>query len=154
MNSSLHWHVLYTTPRSELKVLDGLLAAGFEAYCPTRMERRQWSDRVKKIKVCLLPSMVLVRVTKQNKNGVFNVRGVLRYMHFQGKHAKVRQVEVDTLKLFLEQKHHLKQSLPNVGDLIDVPVLRKKGELLRIEGNECWVCLRQLGVTIRFRLAA
>ena len=35
---------------------------GIEAYCPVRIEMRQWSDRKKKIKTPLLPSMLLVKI--------------------------------------------------------------------------------------------
>ena len=54
------WYVLVTKPRSELKVRDRLAVLGVSVCCPVRVEKRQWSDRVKKVDVPLLPSMVLV----------------------------------------------------------------------------------------------
>ena len=56
---SKKWFVVYTKPRTELKVSQRLSVLGIENYTPTRMEVRQWSDRKKKIVVPLLPSMVL-----------------------------------------------------------------------------------------------
>ena len=54
------WYVLVTKPRAELKVKDRLEKIGISVCCPTVVEKRQWSDRVKKVVVPLLPSMVLV----------------------------------------------------------------------------------------------
>ena len=63
----MHWLVLYTNPRAEMKVAQRLEKAGVEAYCPARMEMRQRSDRKKKICVPLLPSMVLVNIDEREK---------------------------------------------------------------------------------------
>jgi len=49
------WFVIYTKPRQELKVLEHLTNLGIEDYTPTKFELRKWSDRKKKITVCLLP---------------------------------------------------------------------------------------------------
>ena len=57
---SKKWFVLFTKPRTEIKVSQRLSVLGIENYTPTRIEVRQWSDRKKKITVPLLPSMVLV----------------------------------------------------------------------------------------------
>jgi len=42
------WFVLCTKPRNELKVLNRLISLGIDAYTPSRIELRQWSDRKKK----------------------------------------------------------------------------------------------------------
>ena len=57
-----NWFVLVTKPRNEKKVESRLNEIGVEAYCPVRTELRQWSDRKKKIKTPLLPSMLLVKI--------------------------------------------------------------------------------------------
>ena len=54
------WFVLYTKPRHELKVLEHLTNLGIETYTPTKIEVRKWSDRKKKVTICLLPSIVLL----------------------------------------------------------------------------------------------
>ena len=58
----MNWFVLYTKPRFEKKVEEGLLSLGIEVYCPTRKEIRIWSDRKKRVDVPVLPSMVLVKL--------------------------------------------------------------------------------------------
>ena len=59
------WYVLYTKRNKEIKVVEGLIQNGFEAYTPIRKEKRKWSDRIVKKNVCLLPSMVLVLIEKK-----------------------------------------------------------------------------------------
>ena len=101
----MHWRVLYTNPRAEMKVTQRLEKIGVEAYCPARMEMRQHSDRKKKIWVPLLPSMILVNIDEREKNKVFDVQGVVRYLYWLGQPAKVSVDEVLTLKEVTENKN-------------------------------------------------
>ena len=68
-----NWLVLVTKPRNEKKVESRLNKIGVEAYCPVRTEMRQWSDRKKKIKTPLLPSMLLVKIPNNLRNIVFDI---------------------------------------------------------------------------------
>jgi hypothetical protein len=74
------WHVIYTKPRAEKKVEERLNNFGIEAFCPVKQQIKQWSDRKKKILVPVLPSMVLVNIDEKNRNRVFDIPGVVRYM--------------------------------------------------------------------------
>lgn len=75
-----YWFVVYTKPRNELKVLERLLGIGIVAYTPFKTELRKWSDRKKKVKVPLLPSMVLVYLEEKETAKVFEIHGVVRYL--------------------------------------------------------------------------
>ena len=44
-----------------------------EVFCPTRFEIKQWSDRKKKIKRPLLPSILFVKTTEENRDSVFSI---------------------------------------------------------------------------------
>ena len=94
----MFWHVLYTKPNTELKVASRLAELGLEVYCPTITKVRQWSDRKKKIKVPLVPSYVFVRVDAKDRNSVFDVPGVRSYLFWLGKHALVKDSEINALK--------------------------------------------------------
>ena len=93
----MNWYVLYTKLRSEKKVEQELLSLGINAYCPTRSEIRLWSDRKKRIEIPLLPSMVLVNLSDEHINKVFESSLVVRYMFWLGERATVRQSEIDIL---------------------------------------------------------
>src|SRR5690606_29574308 len=99
------WYVLHTKPRNEKKVATRLEAMGITAYCPLRMEVRQWSDRKKQVSVPLLPSMILVQLQEKDRAMVFQVPGAVRYLHWLGKPALVTQAEVEVLREIQAQKN-------------------------------------------------
>ena len=92
------WHVIYTKPNNELKVTSRLEELGIEVFCPTITKVRQWSDRKKKITVPLIPPYVFVKVDAMSRNKVFDVPGVRRYLFWLGKHALVKESEINALK--------------------------------------------------------
>ena len=95
----------------------------------------------KKAQVPLLPSMVLVSLTSSDFNEVFDIPGVIHYLFIDGQKAKVRQEEIDGMKYYLSQKYNSKNKLPAVAQKNVVPELEASGELLRTEGEKCYVLL-------------
>ena len=104
---SKNWFVIYTKPRSELKVLKHLTHLGIEAYTPTKIEFRKWSDRKKKVTVCLLPSMVLVCLKEKEVSKVFEVPAVRRYLFVNGERARVTNDEVLAMKHYIAKTYQL-----------------------------------------------
>jgi transcription antitermination factor NusG len=98
----MQWYVLYTKPRQEKKVSDSLNAAGIEAYCPLVTEVKQWSDRKKKVQIPLITSYVFVNIEEHQRESVFKVSGIVKYLFWLGKPAKVRAIEIEALKQSLE----------------------------------------------------
>jgi transcriptional antiterminator RfaH len=92
------WLVLYCKPNTDKNTAKQLERLAILVYCPTKTEVRQWSDRKKKIEVPVMPSMMLVCVSENDRNQVFQVATVLRYLFWEGKPAIVRQKEVEALK--------------------------------------------------------
>ena len=151
--SELDWFVLYTKARHELKVVKGLKQIDIEAYTPTKLEYRTWSDRKKKVQTCLLSSMVLVRLHEKEVNKVFNVPGVRRYLFFDGARAVVYNYEVNAMKRFLEEKFEIaNQTKFEIGNSVEVPFLDQEGEIIEIEGKKCIIRLQMLGATMSFQL--
>lgn len=98
----MQWYVLYTKPRQEKKVSDSLNALGIEAYCPLVTEVKQWSDRKKKVQIPLITSYVFVNIEEHRRESVFKVSGIVKYLFWLGKPAKVRAIEIEALKQSLE----------------------------------------------------
>ena len=96
------WYVLYTKPRQERKVADSLNASGIEAYCPLVTVVKQWSDRKKKVQIPLINSYVFVNIEEHQREEVFKVSGIVRYLFWLGKPAVVRAIEIEALKQSLE----------------------------------------------------
>ena len=152
----MSWNVIYTKSRSEKKVEERLKNIGIEAYCPVRTEVKFWSDRKKSILVPVLPSMVLVKIEKNNRNQVFDIPGVVRYMFWLKNHAVVRDSEVDSLKLLLKSNNIIEQNVAsyNVGDEIKISSFEDQlGIIKKISNNQIWVVLKQLGYVIKLKTA-
>ena len=151
--SKKDWFVLCTKSRQELKVLDCLNQLGIETYTPTKTLVKHWSDRKKKVKTCLLPSMVLVRLPCNEVNKVFEVPGVKRYLFVHGVRALVHDCEVVAMKNYLESKFEFERLTKiKIGKTIDIPLLNQTGEIVAIEGKKCIVRLQLLAATMSFQL--
>jgi transcriptional antiterminator RfaH len=151
-----NWNVIYTKPRAEKKVEQRLNNFGIEAYCPVKQQVKQWSDRKKKILVPVLPSMVLVNIDEKERNKVFDIPGVVRYMFWLGKHAIVKKEEVDSLKILLTQNNIVSQTTETlkVGETISVSGFENQdGIIKKISNNQIWVVLKNLGYVIKFKIA-
>eukprot|EP01089_Gocevia_fonbrunei_P012947 TRINITY_DN3191_c0_g3_i3.p1 TRINITY_DN3191_c0_g3~~TRINITY_DN3191_c0_g3_i3.p1 ORF type:complete len:160 (-),score=22.24 TRINITY_DN3191_c0_g3_i3:137-616(-) len=99
---SMNWYVLYVQSRKEKKVAEMLGDLQIEVYCPLVKEIRQWSDRKKTIVSPLFKSYVFVRLPDKERQKVFAVPGVVRYLFWLGKPAMVRDGEIETIKSWLE----------------------------------------------------
>ena len=153
----MNWYVLYTKPRCEKKVEEELLSLGIHAFCPTRSEVRQWSDRKKRIEIPLLPSMVLVNIDEEHISKVFESSLVVRYMFWLGKRATVRQSEIDILKKYLDGNYNIINSKLlgiRVGDSFSLSSFNnEKGIVNRISNNNIWIYLKSIGYSVKLKLA-
>lgn len=100
--SDLQWFVLYTTSRAEKKVAQRLREEGLEVYLPMVEELRQWSDRKKKVQKALFNGYLFVKTIKANLWESLQVPGAVKFVHFAGEHATVREEEIETIKRILE----------------------------------------------------
>ncbi|MFD2939542.1 UpxY family transcription antiterminator [Flavobacterium notoginsengisoli] len=105
----MNWYVVYTKPKWEKKVADKLKQAGIECYCPLITQVKQWSDRKKKIEVPLFNSYVFVQLADSERNSVFQVAGVVRYLFWLGKPAIVKDQEIEIIKTSIKA--------PNISDV-------------------------------------
>ena len=96
------WFVIHTKPQQELKVAQQLSVIGITNYCPTITILKHYSDRKKKVKKPLLSSYVLVHLEESQRNRVFSLPGVVRYLFFLGKPAQVREKEIHLLRDHLD----------------------------------------------------
>ena len=105
----MNWYVVYTKPKWEKKVAEKLVQVGIECYCPLITQIKQWSDRKKKIEVPLFNSYVFVQLPEADRNTVFAIPGVVRYLFWLGKPAIVRDEEINVIKKNL--------NAPNIADI-------------------------------------
>ncbi len=152
------WMVLYTKPNTSKNLEKQLHKAGIEAYCPTRIEVRQWSDRKKKVHVPVLPSMILVKLKESERSLVFQFNGAVRYLFWQKKPAVVSTQEVEALRESLNHPNLIKTEVDTikVGQKIDLNELGfagQEGKVKYVSGNKCWVILEKLGYVVKVTLS-
>ncbi|WP_424495027.1 UpxY family transcription antiterminator [Salinimicrobium sp. GXAS 041] len=118
----MQWYVLYTKPRWEQKVARELEEMGIETYCPLITEVKQWSDRKKKVRSPLFKSYVFVKLEDRERSRVFDVPGVLYYLYWLRKPAVVREIELDTIKSWLqdERMEEVEVSHLSTGDQLTI----------------------------------
>ena len=97
------WFVIYTKSRNEKKVAELLQKNGVEAFCPLVKLKKNWSDRKKIVETPLFNSYVFVNVSEKDRNVVFNVPGVIRYLFWLKKPAIVKDSEIESLKSVLHE---------------------------------------------------
>ncbi len=94
----MNWYALYTKPRNEKKVEEQLHKMGLEVFCPKVSVVKQWSDRKKRVSQPLIPSYVFIKIKEQERDLVFSVSGVVRYLFFLGKPAIIKESEINAMK--------------------------------------------------------
>ncbi|MFW0716682.1 UpxY family transcription antiterminator [Pedobacter sp. N23S346] len=108
INASTEWYAVYTRPRFEKKVSERLAANGFSHYCPLNKVVRQWHDRKKTILQPLFPSYVFVKIDKKDMWRVKETDGVVNFVHWLGKPAVIREVEITAIMDFLNDYSDVK----------------------------------------------
>ena len=146
------WYALYTVSRQEKKVATRLAQLGVEVYCPLTIQVRQWSDRKKKVEVPLLPSYVFVNLEPNNREVVFQVSGVVRYLYWLGQPAIIKDAEIETLQKWLQDKVVSFEVIGiQAGSLYEIPsgpFIGLKGIVEKVDKNQITLILEQLGVKI------
>lgn len=153
----MNWHVLYTKSRSEKAVAAKLSEIGIEVYCPLLKTKKRWSDRWKWVEEPLFKSYCFVKLSELDREKVFSVKGVVRYLFFCGKPAVIRQEEIDLLKRWLNNYDHNAISTKNFtpNDKVALrsgALMNQTAEVIRNDGNFLVLKLEDLGMMIKVDL--
>jgi transcription antitermination factor NusG len=130
--NNLHWFAVYTRPRWEKKVAKLLDEKGIENYCPLNKVVRQWSDRKKTILEPVFKSYVFVRVPENEKWDLKKVNGILNFVYWLGKPARIRDEEITIIKKFLNEFSNVQIEEQNLQ--VNVKVRIKQGLLMNYQG--------------------
>jgi transcription antitermination factor NusG len=150
----LHWFAVYTKPRWEKKVAGILDDSGIENYCPLNKVVKQWSDRKKVILEPLFKSYVFVRVKDSEKWDLKNINGILNFVYWLGKPAKIKDEDIFTIKKFLNEFSDVQ--IEEVSGLTVNSKVRIKqgllmnynGVLVEISGSRAKVRIETMGVQL------
>jgi transcription antitermination factor NusG len=152
MNNPLrYWHPVYTRPRNEKKVAERLVAQGYKVYCPLREDRVRWSDRWKTIQKPVFTSYVFVHITEAERLEVLRDPGIARSVFYLKKPAVVRDVEIQAIRLFLEEYHDPTLEPMAVGSTVQLtegPLAGEVAELISTSGGYARVRIQSLGMNL------
>ena len=92
------WFVAYSKSRNEFKAANYFDKCGINSYVPSYEEKREWSDRIKKIKVPAISGYIFFETDKLDYS-LINTNPFLRnILRRNGKALTIRQEEIQTLK--------------------------------------------------------
>lgn len=126
------WYAVYTRPRWEKKVAALLLEAGIENYCPINKVTRQWSDRKKVVLEPVFKGYVFVRLEDNKKWEVKKIPGILNFVYWLGKPARIRDEEIDVIRKFLNEFNDVQVEAK--GFVVNTEVRIKQGVLMNYKG--------------------
>ena len=147
------WYAVYTRPRWEKKVAKVLDQKGILNYCPLNKITRQWSDRKKVVLEPIFKSYVFVKIEEDKKWDLKRIDGILNYVYWLGKPAKIKDSEIDTIRKFLNEFSEVEvQHLnfePNSKVRIKQGVLMNyEGLLLEVNGSQVLVKIESMGLQL------
>jgi transcription antitermination factor NusG len=151
--SIANWYAVNTRPRWEKKVSTLLENKGIENYCPLNKVIKQWSDRRKVILEPLFKCYVFVKVEEQYKWELKKIEGIINYVYWLGKPAKIKEEEIITIKKFLNEFSDV--TVEEMGLRVNQKVRIKQGVLMNYEGillelsgNRAFVKIESMGLQL------
>jgi len=150
MNEKKQWYAIYTRPRWEKKIADRLKSHAIETYCPLNTIWKQWADRRKIIHEPLFTSYVFVYVTQSEQSVVKNVQGNVKFVHWLGKPAVIRDEEIEAIRDLLSQFKNIQVEKVhvNVNDkvkIINGAFIFQEGKVVEVQSKNVKVYLPSLG---------
>ena len=152
-NKTSYWYAVHTKPRWEKKVAALLGEQGIEHYCPLNKVVRQWSDRKKKILEPLFKGYVFVKPAEEARWDILKTNGIVNYVHWLGKPAKIRDSEIDIIRRFLHEFEDIEvtEMAVRVNSTVQVKqgvLMNYKGIVLELHGNRAKVQIASMGIQL------
>lgn len=126
----------------EKKIGERLAQMGIESFVPIQKEMRQWSDRRKMVERVVIPMMIFVHVTPEERSQVLTLSSVSRYMVLRGTSipAVIPDAQMDKFRFMLDYSE-TSVSMSNEtfapGEWVKVikgPLCGLEGELVTLNG--------------------
>ena len=114
---------------------------------------RQWSDRKKAVLEPLFKGYVFVQVDEKFKWDILNINGIVNYVHWLGKPAKIRDIEIDTIRRFLNEFEDIEvtETAVQINSTVQVKqgvLMNYKGIVLELNGNRAKVKIESMGLQL------
>jgi len=131
-----NWYAVYTRPNFEKKVAETFSKKKIESYCPLTWSARYGNGK-KMTQTPLFTSYVFVRLNETQLQDVKGVDGVINLAYWLNKPAKIRDVEIEMLRRFLNvhKEMQLEKTPVNTTEMVTLtegPRLQKEGGLVAV----------------------
>lgn len=138
-----YWLAAYVRLHHEKKTRDRINAMGIECFLPIQEEIHQWSDRRKKVERVVIPMILFVRVSPEERSLPLTLSSVSRYMVLRGEStpAIIPDKQMEKFKFMLDySKDAVELSTTPLapGELVKVikgPLTGLEGELVMVDGK-------------------
>jgi len=147
------WYVIYTRPRWEKKIAAILNQKGIENYCPLNKVERRWSDRKKTIMEPLFKGYIFIKIEEPKKWDIKQIDGIVNYVYWLGKPARIRESEINNIKFFLKEFTSV-EVINNKIVIKDAVIINEgvlmnyKGMVIDVFGNKARVQIDSLGIRL------
>ncbi|MGL4853081.1 MAG: UpxY family transcription antiterminator [Phocaeicola sp.] len=137
------WYAAYVKNRHEKKIAERLTEIGIENFLPVQEEVKQWKDRKKKVTSVLIPMMIFVKATEEERLRTLQFDSILRYLSLRGerKPATIPEQEMNQFMFLLTNSVDTVEILEGLlapGKAVQVikgPLKGMKGELIECAGK-------------------
>ncbi len=114
---------------------------------------KQWSDRKKVVLEPLFKGYVFIHVPESNKWDVKKIDGIINYVYWLGKPAKVKDSEIYTIRMFLQEFNNVevveRQLNINSKVLVKQGVLMNyRGIIVEVSGSKARVQINSMGIQL------
>ena len=158
--SAKDWLVVYTRPRWEKKVDMLLQTNGIESFCPVRKVENQWADRKKIVELPLFSSYVFVKINSREEYKVRQTLGVLNFIYYMGRPAKIRDTEIDKIRDWMANYPDLEVvdlTTISIGDRVSIKngvFTNQQGSVIKVQGKSVLMVLDNLECALVSRVDA
>jgi transcription antitermination factor NusG len=105
----MNWYIVCTKPRWEKKVSEQLNQLGLKCYCPMIKKKKESTNKKAIIEIPLFSTHIFIQTAEKNRKLAFHSSGVVKYLFWLGKHAIVKDEEINTIKEWLEGGNSLQE---------------------------------------------
>ena len=145
-----NWYAVYTKPRWEKKVHALFGEKEIEAYCPLNRTRKKWSDRIKWVEEPLFKSYVFVRIPEEDQTKVRMISGVVNFVYWLGKPARVKDKEIEIIRKFLNEYTDVQAIATEIRKDSKITIkggafMDKEATVLKVFNNKVRVIIESIG---------
>lgn len=101
--ATLAWYAVYTRPRSEKKLAEGLQKLGIEHYLPLLRTRKKWSDRYKWVEEPVFASYLFVHIDFEGDSlRVLKLPQAVYFVSTEGAPTFIEAYDLELLRLAVD----------------------------------------------------